>query len=722
MEIRVRYKRKLPLFVLLLPFGLFIGIATFAFSGDSDFMYLYNLNRNVAELLEAMSNSDDYDDAGDNEDYLPSFDNETDTGTTAATNGSGLNLLLINNIQTECYIKDLLTCATKSQNGEYYDSLAHTSLASIIAAPCMEHGFYSKSSGVIPISYFPWDDAANAPYYKKSYGGVSAESMQNEQLTQSDVFTMNTQSQVDGSGTNGIFGFGKDNTIKKSNIYPEGKTRSGEGGDHYYFPDVCAQRDSTLDKGLGALGFTDEDKQNANGTSQMALGAYSGLCNNRGPNGGKTMTFGIAYLASLYNAPNTKVDTSVLTYEDKIGLLSKVYDDTTNALSNTFKGVDITGAGSSGGACAFTQAILLLEGSDGWFCTQDFIDRYTNASSSYEKLFYIGKQGWNTLFPNDQISTTAELRERLEKYKADSVTAAIKQVTGVSISEDDLQKVYGIQNNNYDNSNNHTETGATWHFHSGFIYCVQNVRSAAYLNKYSDGSDPFLLSSYEVSGLGYYYACGTYGGVVYAKLLKYAGVDIDPTDPSTYMSQYSGEWTPSTSEEKEAYSTLQANGLDTSQLNENRAKVVIATAGLVGITYHQCRGAGCNKGKAGDPFKCDGYCYNNMDAKPTHLDCSAFVWRAYADAGFDMKGFPTSTSGYPGSMPLEQITFDDLKPGDLICNIGTHVMMYLGKSSESVYTVEAHQHGTLSGYTTRSIRKVSDTSVYTYYRYPGIDG
>lgn len=716
MEIRVRYKRKLPLFVLLLPFGLFIGIATFVFSGDSDFMYLYSLNRNVSELLEAMSNSDDYDDAGDNEDYLPSFDNGTGTGTTAATNGSGLNLLLINNIQTECFIKDLLTCSVKSQNGEYYSSALHSSVASLLGAMAMEHGFYKQAPGIIPKTYFPWDDSANAPYYNKAYNGVPAASMKNEELTESDVFAMGTQGQIDSTSNNGLFGFKKTATIKKSLIYPEGKSRSGSGGDHYYYPDMCAQRDQTLINGLSGLGITsDEDLAIVNETSQTAVGAYSGLCNNRGPNGAKTMLFGIAYLKSLYNSPDTKVDTAMIDAGVKAKLLAQVTNDASSTLSTTCKGVDISGLDSSGGSAAFTQAILLLESGNGWYCTQSFVDVFTG-NSSWANLFSTGKKNWNTMFPNDQISTAAELRERLEKYKCNSVSAAINQVTGVSVTAAELNNVYGIVDDNYENGDHHTE-GSDWWFHSGFIYHVSNERSPVYKNKYSDNSEPFLLSSYELSGLAYYYASSTIGEIIYAKMLKYAGVDVDPTDPSTYMNQYSDEWTPSSSEEKEVYSTLQANGLDTSQLNENRAKVVIAAAGLVGITYHRCRGVSCD---AGD-YNCDGYCYNNMNAKPTHLDCSAFVWRAYADAGFDMKGFPTGTSGYPGSLPLEQITFDDLKPGDLIRRSG-HVMMYLGKSSESVYTVEAHEHGTLSGYTTRSIRKVSDTSVYTYYRYPGIDG
>lgn len=718
MEIKVKYKRpKLPWFVLLFPIGLFIGIATFAFSGDSDFMYLYRLSNAVTALLDATDDSDNYDDKGDNEDYLPSYDiGESTTGTTVATSGTGLNLLLINNIQTECYIKDLLTCATKSQNGEYYDALAHTSVASIITAPCMEHGFYKKSGGVIPIAYFPWDDEANAPYYNKSYNGVPASSMKNEELTQEDVMTMGTQSQVDNKYNNGIFGFSKKATIRKANIYADGKTRSMEGGDHYYFPDVCAQRDSTLDNGLDKLGFTDEDKQKANETSQAALGAYSGLCNNRGYNGGKTMVFGLAYLDTLYNAPDTKVNTDVLTYEDRISLISKVYNDSEVALSEKFRGIDVASVGSSGGACAFAQAILLLESGNGWYCSQEFIDMYTNASS-WDKLFYIGKQGWNTLFPDDPISTEAELRTRLEKYKADSVTAAIKQETGVSVSVSDLELVYGIKNDNYDNSANHFET-AGWWLHSGFIYCVQNVRSAAYLNKYSDGSDPFLLSSYEVSGLGYYYACSIFGEVVYAKMLKYAGVGVDPTDPSTYLSQFENEWTPTTDEESTLWSTLQANGLDTASLNENRRKVVLAAAALVGIAYHQCRGGSCLDCNTKPAVKCDGYCYNNMSARPTHLDCSAFVWRTYADAGFDTRGFPTSTPGYPGGV-FTKIAFEALRPGDVIHRSG-HVMIFLGKSGESVYVVHASGHSVGSVYSTKSVYTLQ-AEKYTFYTYTGID-
>lgn len=713
MEVSIKYKRsKLPLFVLMLPIGLFIGIATFAFSSDSDFMYLYRLNRAVNKLLVTTDDSEDYDDMGDNEDYLPSYGNGT--GTTVATTGTGLNLLLINNIQTECYIKDLLECATKSQNGEYYDSLAHTSVASIIAAPCMEHGFYEKSSGVIPLSYFPWDDSANAPYYNKSYKGVAASSMKNEELTQEDVMTMGTQSQLDSSGTNGIFGFYKKSNIKKAKIYAEGKSRSASGGDHYYFPDACAQRDSTLDNALSGLSFSDEEKQQANSTSQTELGAFSGLCNNRGPNGGKTMVFGLAYLESLYNTPNAKVDASKLSYDNKLQLISKPYADADSALSSTFVGVDISDAGNSGGACAFVQAILLLESGNGWYCSQEFIDMYTN-SSSYAKLFSIGKRAWNVLFPNDQVNSASELRSKLERYKAESVSAAIKQVTGVSVSEAELQSVYGIQGNNYDNINNHKET-AGWWFHSGFIYCVQNVRSAAYLNKYSDGSDPFLLSSYEVSGLGYYYACSTYGEVIYAKMLKYAGVDVDPTDPTTYMSQYSGEWTPG-SADSTLYSTLQANGLDVSALTDNRRKIVLAAASMLGIQYHQCRGAGCNMGKTGDPFKCDGYCYNNMSAKPTHLDCSAFIWRAYADAGFDMTGFPTYTKMYTNGV-FTEIGYKDLKPGDVIYSSG-HVRIFLGKSGETVYFVHESGHGVGCVYGTRSVKEINNGK-YTFYKYAGI--
>lgn len=677
MEIRVRYKRKLPLFVLLLPFGLFIGIATFVFSGDSDFMYLYSLNRNVSELLEAMSNSDDYDDAGDNEDYLPSFDNETGTGTTAATNGSGLNLLLINNIQTECFVKEYLSICAENENGLLDTTVwgVTATTESVIGINMLESGFYAAGdSATLPKTDLPqgsdgtpvWDgDSHSLKKWNKtnhsSGGGTAA------------------------GGPLQYISDGKLTSIPTKSKYNTGTSTGGGKGDCYLFPDAVCGLNNYIASGLNTYG------SDATQYAQQSVGIVGVISHNRGA-GGVYMLYGVPYDTILHKKTQKSfVSLDSDTDASKNMYLQEIYSDIATSPDTVTASVRY-----NAGVTKNYVSYLIPMFYSGWNASTS---TYKYVSSHYtDGLLDI----WNAYFPNEAVSTKDEF---LNKVAA----KCSKLSDALGISDADCDSIYGTVNGDYPDYYSDCQCGT--------VYKVTEHKSAAY--KHGESTVVFSIEGMCANHVYTSINCGSY---VYAKMLKYAGVDVDPTDPSTYMNQYSGEWTPSTSEEKEVYSTLQANGLDTSQLNENRAKVVIAAAGLVGITYHQCRGTGCNKGKAGDPFKCDGSCYNDMDAKPTHLDCSAFVWRAYADAGFDMKGFPTGTSGYPGSLPLEQITFDDLKPGDLICNIGTHVMMYLGKSSESVYTVEAHEHGTLSGYTTRSIRKASNASVYTYYRYPGIDG
>lgn len=690
MIVKVNYrkpKRKSPIKWMVFTFcGMFLGIMAFSFSSEDDFLYLYNLNNQVLQktkVYQLVSNQ--YEDWGGDEDQMPAYNTG---GTTTATSGTGLNLLLINNIQTEGYVKDYLSICAANQNGELSDTYSvHAPAVMLIAATLMERGVYDGTP--LPKWYLPWDDTSNSPYYNTAFGGLSASEVNLYRFDSSSYAKLSKREYSDTSTACGAFGF------KSESLATVSKTSTGRtNGDARNFPDACTDEDRVLNAAISKLNVVDMAAFSKS-VSEAAFGALNGLANNRGYNGATCMYFGLTHgiAANGQNYrinPDSGFNTRAMSDEEKAKAVSVPVNDFTVGLQNAKNaGADVTVTWNSTGAAGAAMAmILLLNSDDNWYITQDFVDAFTQ-EAGYFSFFRYTQNAWNAVHPDDQVNSGTELRKRLQPYVKD-IPTAVKEATGVTISTNDAISAYGIadyNNNTYDAADEGDAGKLDWYGTTGYVFHVSNSRCAGYVHKYSDGSDPFLLQDFESSGLAYMLCTSLGGQQAYATLLKYMGVDVDPTNPDTYMNKFSGDgWSAVSSEYQDV---LKANGLDTSKLTDERAKIVNVAASYLGTKYLQCR-----NGAGQDGALCDGFCYNNMDAKATHLDCSAFIWRCYKEAGFDCTGFPTNTSGYAtNDGVLVETTVDQLKPGDVIWFSHGHVELYLGQDDSTIYYIHESTWG-----------------------------
>lgn len=582
---------------------------------------------------------------------------EQNTGsvvTNSVTSGTGLNLMLINNIQTECFVKEYLAISAENQNGEL-DTMQHAKSATvqmIIGINVSESGYYSAGGGgVLPKTDLP-EGSDGAPIWNN--GTNSLKNWSSNEHSNGGATALGGPFQYISGGT--ITGI---NTVSK---YNKGTSTGGGKGDCYLFPDAVCGLNGYIDSAISWIGSSD--------MSDGALAVAAVMSHNRGA-GGLAMMYGIPY-ATIFSG-HTSSYLKNKQSGDLVTALDEVYDDATSVPSGT----DVEGiASSSGYVCQLFSYI-----SNGWYFSPNAANNVLNYNTDRTRAL------WNQLFPNEQVNSAQEFVTAVQKH-----TSKLSIALGISDSECD--RIYGTTNGEYLNYNSRSPRGD--------IFKVLGNTTGAYT---VDNAKQVI--SLEAMCAQHVFNTMAVAAKVYAKMLKYAGVNVDPTDPSTYMGGYSssGEWTPAG---EPTETTLIANGLDVKTVTVERMKVLKAAANLVGIDYKQCRHfAGC-----------DGFCFDNMTTRPTHLDCSAFVWRAYADAGFNMSGFPTSTAMYGTTSAFTEITVDELKPGDAIVRTTSprHVEIFLGNENGVASMIEAFRPGKQSGFCKKNISEFTDGK-HKFYRF-----
>lgn len=553
---------------------------------------------------------------------------------------AGLNLLLIGQLSNS-YIKELLNLYSDSAAGKLDDYDVHLSVETLLGMHMQETGVYAGTSCLLK-SYLPYENGAVV--WNTEYEGLSAEQMTLRGFGQQEFNKVGDLYRINAGGKS-IFQFTSWDSSGATKAKIDGATNAGRtGGQWEYLPDVLVAVNGHVNSMVASLDLDFNSAQ---------LGVCSGLQHNRGLAGMKQLAMGISYSTRRSNSAiiNGANDT-----------FKQYPDDTINALSNLIESyleshpsADLSTLSDSSSTKYVIGCLAVEDGS--WFLSDNACS-YLSITNGRKTL-----EVWNVLFPEDPISSTAELQQRFKASTPTSLAAAITTKTGVTVHSADTSSAYKTATD-YDDCDYYTVNSA--YSERGYIYRVSTNRSPDYVGKYTDGSDPFIVAGYDMISASYGVAAsGFTGRVIYAKLLKLAGLtNIDATNPLTYSNpdwNATGAW------------YLQYN-VDESKLTPDRVAVLNKAYEFyqLDIPYVLSHGSGI---------------YTTI---PQHLDCSSFVWRCYRDTIAPNIPLMTTAAMFTDYNTWETIAPSELAPGD-ICLIrktnsqgavSGHVMIYIGGSPE----------------------------------------
>lgn len=651
-----------------------ITISSFSLidNSDEDYMYLLQASNAAEEnyyIVERVR--EEFNDVEDEDVVNP------------ATTGKGLNLLLINDIQTEGFVKEYLTQCVENMDGELDLGAsmglcrdAYADVTTIIGINISETGFYSAGDGMTLPRTTLKQGSDGAPVWD---GNVN--SLKNAGYS---YWSAGDTGMALGGPLQFTPGPNKYSAIDSKSKYNNSATNPyGVGvGDCYLFSDAICGVNMMINAALDKVPAKNEGEKYNTGFLQLA----GNLVHNKGPEG-IYQIYGIDYsrIRGRSGSPSggtPYVDFSGGSYTEVDDIFSEIRNDLVNA--------------------GVSQEYLLEVALDWGYFTQFFPlmvnGWYINSMAKQNILNHSDRaiDRWNAYFPDNPVSNKNELSEALDPY-----VKTLSEVIGLPPAECD--RIYGTVNGDYQNWSDIQHC-------RGNTFKVTDKRSDVYKN--AAGSK--IVYTFDGISMQHMFSVCAGAEYVYAKMLRYAGVGIDPTDPSTYMNMVSsgGEWAPSGY--NDVVEKLKSMGLNVSGLPAERLNIVDRAYKLYDIIYHQCRGAVCVQCGA----RCTGKCFNGM-ARPDHLDCSSFVWRVYRDAGYDTSPIPTATGSYPGGLvPVDSL--DAMRPGDIIWKRG-HVFIFLGVTGDQIATAEAHSHNVLSDFSFKSVSNIDNNrGVWHYARYPGL--
>jgi len=448
-------------------------------------------------------------------------DVNSENGTLDLVRGNGLNLLLIDKIPAEGYIKEMLGLYRKSSQGELDNAPYHMSLESLLATQYNETKTYD---GVILKSYIPYIN--NSIQWKVARGDIPAEawtlSMLNKNLI-SDV--VNTRGAV-ASTSNGLRRPGSDFTnvfqvdkdyldpsdpdskayISNMNGYLEGNSR---GADIYYLPDSLAYINTQYGYMMKGYGFSSENP--------LLLGAAYGIYHNGGPAVLQYFSsYGTLVPDSKLGIPNRLKSVKRSTDEYRTNALEvpqDLYDATQKYRKSTLSEISKVGNGYS------VAVWLLIE--NGYYLSGDFMSEVGDG-----QITQLTK-GYNLLY--GAHLSTSQVAQKLRGYVRDPW-----DVYSDYMSKSDFDKVYGI--------------APDVSYNKGILWRLDDKTSDVYKNKIN-GSAPRVLYRTNLEVAGFIWDLEFRGATVYANMLKVAGVGIDPTNPSDYLDEVpDNEFVPSSTD------------------------------------------------------------------------------------------------------------------------------------------------------------------------------
>lgn len=554
---------------------------------------------------------------------------------------NGLNYTIIASM-SESYFKEMLELYVDAEKGEIDSFEFHPPAYAYLALQIAETGYYPDS--IIPLSYLPFKDGKVV--WGEDYNGVDANSMnlrsfgtaEYEKAGMDELNSyMNEKRLANGIERRTPWAI----TEEISNISKISKTALP---DFRFIPNVLSYLADSYSVFLKELPISSVKLQKLNDYTSASLFGALHHC-------GNSMLiqelFGIGYRNSGYRSninlaeeDDKLVSTALNSFPNLIG----EYLD--NVTSNA-KWYDL-----DSDELRETIAIVLAVKSDGWYISSDAAEA---VDSSIVRV-------WRTLYPNDNVSSTEDCMKIIER-KVKSLTDAIKEVTGYGISDNEVERIYRTDSD-YDDSDLHA---------GGFVFHVSKTKSPVYAEKLEDGSDPYVVSAFDLETAAYQISIAMFGEKYYANMLKLGGLtDVDVTNPSSYKNAIliKKETTKSEVKDSDLSNVYAKCGIDLSKLSKERADILNQAAKCLGKThYHWGGGHSENFTTGSDPPSYGGCKYYD-------LDCSGFVNWIFGSLGY--KGISGTTATIASTW--EPVSMDELLPGDVVvCN--SHVQIFVNKDN-----------------------------------------
>lgn len=252
-------------------------------------------------------------------------------------------------------------------------------------------------------------------------------------------------------------------TSVKSSV--SGATNGGRASaDHYFLPDILNSNNNILNsliKDTLKLGSKSQSDFENDWLSFMYAGAH-----NRGSAGFTRYIMGFYFYSSApFTLNNVSADEILEITNSCYGL---VKDYKTQYLSNA----SILSEDISSQTATYVAVNLAIHDPN-WFISEQAYGYLASSASTCMDLY-------NKMFPNEAVGST-EAWLSLARDNISTYPEAIKAVTGTQITTADSQAAYQCT------------TTPRCAYSCGYIFGVMNKRSSIYDNKYTDGSQPYVV-------------------------------------------------------------------------------------------------------------------------------------------------------------------------------------------------------------------------------------
>lgn len=639
--------------------------------------------------------------------------------------GNGVNLLLVDRIQSEGYIKEMLQLYRDSSEGKYDDFQYRIRFESLLGKQYNETEYYDGSN--ILKSYIP--HANGTPQWGKPYGKAPGESMKLK-LFNSKV--------ADLAGINSYFNGVRDSGSSYVNVFqihisyfekgsvPKSKLNgysvdSGRKVDMYFLPDSLAYLNQQYTNMMNTFDISDEDED--------VLAALYGLWHNGGSGSAEyfnalgTTNYG-GYLkywpSGGYRNASDKQKAAADWKRWLTALPKTLKTQSAKYPVDAFKGVQK----------GYGVAVWLLL-NDGYYIDPNLISKINSMKDSsriymYEQL----AKGYSAVY-GKKVSGSEVPALLAPKVKE------VWQAYPNYITESQFNSVYGS-----------TSTAIK----KGVLWKLEDETTDAYTHKVN-GKNPRVLHRTNIEMAGFAYDVGYRGPQVYQAMLQQAGVYEDVTAPQQYYKDKKNEYIPPSGnfaqtldkigakiDNPKVYAMLEegfrvsgywyrfgGNGQLVNQKNwEEIASMSAANSksksahdrSLVEKVYQTKDGS--NPGSSPKNRRDD----NLVGLNQRVFDCSGFVRWAYNQTIGKATGkvLERNSGAQLYSRLLQTIgNRSEAKPGDIYVKDG-HVFFYLAKANgvsvtpaeskvettfvakgSMVWTLEAYQTGTRVGIRARSV-------------------